>query len=78
MIGNFIDDIDCGNFFDHIDDLLEFPDDAAAADTSAAAPVPPPANFWSAESDSLPASYTVFSDNSVTDLSAELSVSVSL
>ncbi|KAG4941499.1 hypothetical protein JHK87_045370 [Glycine soja] len=74
MIGNFIDDIDCGNFFDHIDDLLEFPDDAAAADTSAAAPVPPPANFWSAESDSLPATDTVFSDNSVTDLSAELSV----
>ncbi|KAH1059190.1 hypothetical protein GLYMA_02G073900v4 [Glycine max] len=68
MIGNFIDDIDCGSFFDHIDDLLEFPDDNAA-------PVAPPANFWSAESDSLPASYTVFSDNSVTDLSAELSVS---
>lgn len=71
MIGNFIDDIDCGSFFDHIDDLLEFPDDNAA-------PVAPPANFWSAESDSLPASYTVFSDNSVTDLSAELSVPVSL
>ncbi|TKY46164.1 GATA transcription factor 8 [Spatholobus suberectus] len=74
MIGNFIDDIDCGSFFDHIDDLLEFPADDAAADTSAAAPVAPPANFWSAESDSLPPADPVFSCDAVPDLSAELSV----
>ncbi|KAK7271035.1 hypothetical protein RJT34_26622 [Clitoria ternatea] len=67
---NVIDDIDCGSFFDHIDDLLEFPAEDAAVDasTTAAEPVPPPANLWPAESDS------VFSGNAVADLSAELSV----
>lgn len=75
MVGNFMDDIDCGSFFDHIDDLLDFPaEDAATADNSAAAPVCPPASFWSAESDSLPAADTVFSGGAVPDLSAELSV----
>ncbi|KAK7315500.1 hypothetical protein VNO77_34050 [Canavalia gladiata] len=66
---NFMDDIDCGSFFDHIDDLLEFP-----ADDDATAPVDPPVNFWSSESDSLPASDSVFPGNTVPDLSAELSV----
>ncbi|RDX77441.1 GATA transcription factor 9, partial [Mucuna pruriens] len=75
MIGNFIDDIDCGSFFDHIDDLLEFPaEDAADTSAAAAAPVAPSANFWSAESDSLPAVNAVFSGDAVPDLSAELSV----
>ncbi|XP_027347250.1 GATA transcription factor 8-like [Abrus precatorius] len=68
MVGpNIIDD-----FFDHIDDLLEFPTEdpvtTADASTSSAAPVPPPANFWSSDSDS------VFPVNTVPDLSAELAV----
>ncbi|KAK7380613.1 hypothetical protein VNO78_33128 [Psophocarpus tetragonolobus] len=66
MIGNFIDDIDCGSFFDHIDDLLEFPSDDT--DTATAG------NFWSADSNSLPATDTVFPGGAVPDLSAELSV----
>lgn len=79
MIGNFIDDIDCGSFFDHIDDLLEFPaeETAAVTDTTVVTPVaPPPTNFWSTESDSLHATNTVFSGNTVPDLSTELSVPV--
>ncbi|BAU01909.1 hypothetical protein LR48_Vigan10g150900 [Vigna angularis] len=77
MIGNFIDDIDCGSFFDHIDDLLEFPaeETSAVTDTTVVTPVaPPPTNFWSTESDSLHATNTVFSGNTVPDLSTELSV----
>lgn len=83
MVGNFIDDIDCGSFFDQIDDLLDFPadenTDETAADTSAVAvsPEAPPLKFWSVDSDSLPAADTVFSVPSMTDLSAELSVPVS-
>ncbi|WVZ13989.1 hypothetical protein V8G54_011555 [Vigna mungo] len=79
MIGNFIDDIDCGSFFDHIDDLLEFPaeETAAVTDTTVVTPVaPPPTNFWSTESDSVHATNTVFSGNTVPDLSTELSVPV--
>ncbi|KAL2335043.1 hypothetical protein Fmac_016256 [Flemingia macrophylla] len=62
MIGNFIDDIDCGSFFDHIDDLLDFPAEDSAA---------PPASFWASESS---AADTVFPGEAVPDLSAELSV----
>ncbi|KAL9323924.1 hypothetical protein ACSQ67_008781 [Phaseolus vulgaris] len=77
MIGNFIDDIDCGSFFDQIDDLLEFPaEETAAIDTTAVAPLAPPTNFWSAESDSFHAANAVFSGNTVPDLSTELSVPV--
>ncbi|XP_027925000.1 GATA transcription factor 8-like [Vigna unguiculata] len=75
MIGNFIDDIDCGSFFDHIDDLLEFPEEeTAVTDTTVVTPVAPPTTFWPAESDSLHATNTVFSGNTVPDLSTELSV----
>jgi len=77
MIGNFIDDIDCGSFFDHIDDLLEFPEEeTAVTDTTVVTPVAPPTTFWPAESDSLHATNTVFSGNTVPDLSTELSVPV--
>lgn len=81
MIGpNFMDEIDCGSFFDHIDDLLDFP----AEDVDAAA-LPATAvncnsfpSIWPGESDSLPGSGSVFSGNTASDLSAELSVPVSL
>ncbi|OMO70962.1 Zinc finger, GATA-type [Corchorus olitorius] len=82
MIGpaNFIDEIDCGSFFDHIDDLLDFPnedieaglsasDSGAAAFNSAGFP-----SIWNTHSESLPGSDSVFSNNSASDLSAELSV----
>ena len=83
---NFVDDIDCGSFFDHIDDLLDFPadDDAATADVSV--PVgasggnfETPASFWPAEpEDPLPASDSAFpGGDAAPDLSAELSVPVS-
>lgn len=80
MIGpNFIDEIDCGSFFDHIDDLLDFPtgeDDVEAALGSADCNAFPP--LWSNQSESLPGSESVFSaGNSASDLSAELSVPVS-
>lgn len=80
MIGeNIADEIDCGNFFDHIDDLLDFPtedlDDAVF--TTNAAAFPP---IWSAHSDSLPPAVVdpVFSaDTGDSGLSAELPAPVS-
>ncbi|MED6207832.1 hypothetical protein PIB30_039380 [Stylosanthes scabra] len=80
---NFVDDVDCGSFFDHIDDLLDFPaDDAATADASlpvgaaSAGNSETPASFWPSESASaLPATDTAFpGGDAVTDLSAEISV----
>jgi hypothetical protein len=78
---NFMDEIDCGSFFEHIDDLLEFPSD----DVDATLPDCTTTNnhtscfmnnddnsfpgIWSTQSDSLP--------GSASDLSAELSVPVS-
>ncbi|KAL9388549.1 hypothetical protein Peur_017154 [Populus x canadensis] len=74
----FMDEIDCGSFFDHIDDLLDFPSD----DVDASLPDCTTTNnhascfidnddnsfpgIWSTQSDSLP--------GSASDLSAELSV----
>lgn len=88
MIGpaNFMDEIDCGSFFDHIDDLLDFPTD----DIEACLPAPDCTttnnnngnansfpSIWSTQSDSMPGSNSVFSNNSGSDFSAELSVPVS-
>ncbi|KAI4346329.1 hypothetical protein L6164_007236 [Bauhinia variegata] len=75
MIGpNFMDEIDCGSFFDHIDDLLDFP----AEDIDASLPTTGNCNafpsIWPADSESLPGSDSVFSGNSTSDLSTELSV----
>ena len=82
MVGpNFMDELDCGNFFDHIDDLLDFPvedvDGAGAAAFPAAAAAGncnSLASIWPPETDSFPGSDSVFSRNSASDLSAELSV----
>lgn len=81
MVGkNFVDEIDCSSFFDQIDDLLDFPSD----DIDAALPGGPSSDsksfpsIWSTQSESLPGSDSVFSNNSSTDLSAELSVPVSI
>ncbi|GMI80608.1 GATA transcription factor 9 [Hibiscus trionum] len=79
MIGptEFIDEIDCGSFFDHIDDLLDFPNDdvdagLAASDSAVNAAAFP--TIWTTQSESFPSSDSVFSNNSASDLSAELSV----
>lgn len=71
-----MDEIDCGSFFDHIDDLLDFPPedvDAAVLPASALNCNSFP-TVWPDESDSLPGSDSVFSANNASDLSAELSV----
>ncbi|KAE8683257.1 hypothetical protein F3Y22_tig00111213pilonHSYRG00601 [Hibiscus syriacus] len=79
MIGptDFIDEIDCGSFFDHIDDLLDFPNDDVdaalyASDCAVDAAAFP--SIWTAQSESFPGSDSVFSNNSAPDISAELSV----
>ncbi|KAE8672020.1 hypothetical protein F3Y22_tig00111877pilonHSYRG00408 [Hibiscus syriacus] len=79
MIGpaDFIDEIDCGSFFDHIDDLLDFPNydvdvGLSASDSAFNAAACP--SIWTAQSESFPGSESVFSNNSASDLSAELSV----
>lgn len=77
MIGpNFMDELDCGSFFDHIDDLLDFPNEDIEAGLTAADSKSFSA-LWPTQSESLPASDSVFSNNSTTDISAELSVPVS-
>ncbi|KAH7547895.1 hypothetical protein ACOSQ2_033192 [Xanthoceras sorbifolium] len=73
MIGpNFMDEIDCGSFFDHIDDLLDFPNEDIDSGLPSADCNSFP-SIWT-QSESLPASDSVFSNNSSTDLSTELSV----
>ncbi|KAL7148288.1 hypothetical protein ABFS83_06G168300 [Erythranthe nasuta] len=74
MEPNFMDEIDCGNFFDQIDDLIEFPPDNedvggifVNSDSSKDFP-----SMWN--DDALPESDHIFSANAASDLSAELSV----
>ncbi|KAK7379753.1 hypothetical protein VNO78_34271 [Psophocarpus tetragonolobus] len=81
MVGpNFMDEIDCGSFFDHIDDFLDFPMEdveggaATLPSVGAAGNCNSLASIWPPESQSFPGSDSVFSANSASDLSAELSV----
>ncbi|GAB4854952.1 hypothetical protein Ancab_039738 [Ancistrocladus abbreviatus] len=90
MVGaNFMEEIDCGSFFDHIDDLLEFPcedfesgvDGNGSGGTGCEAFVWPNSNSNSnsnkASSEGFAASDSVFkanNSNTTSDLSAELSV----
>lgn len=80
MIGtgtNFVDEIDCGSFFDNIDDLMEDVDSVLgpAPDCDSAFP----SSLWPAHSGaSLPApEAAVFSGNGDSDFSSELPVPVS-
>ncbi|XP_009598426.1 GATA transcription factor 8-like [Nicotiana tomentosiformis] len=73
MGSNLVDEIDCGSFFDHIDDLIEFPLENEGAGLSSTDCKDFP-TIWN---DPLPDSDSLFSGshrNSASDFSAELSV----
>ncbi|KAK9283695.1 hypothetical protein L1049_011945 [Liquidambar formosana] len=78
MIGpNFMDEIDCGNFFDHIDDLLDFPEDGGEGGGLMGGNFDAFPSIWANASEAFPGSDPVYSgnhSNSNSDLSAELSV----
>ncbi|OIW06722.1 hypothetical protein TanjilG_11447 [Lupinus angustifolius] len=86
MVGlNFMDELDCGSFFDQIDDLLDFPVedvvDGTTTTTTTALPAVSAsgncnslASIWPPQSESFPCSDSIFSGKSAPDLSAELSV----
>lgn len=76
MESSFMDDIDCGNFFDQIDDLIEFPPDNASGGNFVSSD--DSKDFPSMWNDALPESDPLFSGNAASDLSAELSVPVSI
>lgn len=71
---NFVDEMDCGSFFDHIDDLIDFPpENECAGGVGSGDGV----NFPGIWNQPLPESDPIFSAaaaNSASDLSAELSV----
>ena len=79
MIGpNLMDEIDCGSFFDHIDDLLEFPPEDVSGGLMGGDCNSFP-SIWTSPSDPLAGPNSVFSgpnSNNNSDLSAELSVPV--
>ncbi|XP_009628969.2 GATA transcription factor 8 [Nicotiana tabacum] len=73
MGSNFVDEIDCGSFFDQIDDLIEFPSENECGGLSST----DCKEFPSIWDQPLPDSDPLFSgsyNNSPSDLSAELSV----
>ncbi|KAL6958331.1 hypothetical protein U1Q18_021993 [Sarracenia purpurea var. burkii] len=79
MGSDFIDEIDCGSFFDQIDDLIDFPADNGCGIGAGAPNCNDFPTIWSNNipSDALPASDPIFSGGkckSTSDLSAELSV----
>lgn len=76
---SYIEEIDCASFFDHIDDLIEFP---PVTDTSLnSVDCNEFTNIWTNNSDDLQVSDPIFggsnSDNA-SALSAELDVPVSI
>ncbi|KAL8159826.1 hypothetical protein V2J09_001363 [Rumex salicifolius] len=77
MVGtDFMDELDCGSFFDHIDDLLDVPTDDLDTDLVGANGDCDsfPNIFTGCSSDGFLSADSVFSANSASDLSAELSV----
>ncbi|CAK9136110.1 unnamed protein product [Ilex paraguariensis] len=76
MLGpNFMDEIDCGSFFDNFDDLIEFPTDNGCGLGSGDGTGFPA--IWSNPLDTLPSSDPIFCGghrSSASDLSAELAV----
>nr|XP_043616537.1 GATA transcription factor 8-like [Erigeron canadensis]XP_043616538.1 GATA transcription factor 8-like [Erigeron canadensis] len=70
----FIEEIDCGSYFDHIEDLIDFP--PVTDETSLnVVDCNDFADIWTKNSDELQASDPIFSDNNcASSLSAELAV----
>ncbi|PIN09159.1 hypothetical protein CDL12_18266 [Handroanthus impetiginosus] len=73
MESNFMDEIDCGNFFDQIDDLIEFPPENECGDGNLVGSGDCK-DFPAMWDDTLPDCDPLFTGSSVSDLSAELSV----
>lgn len=75
-VQTFTDEIDCGSFFDHIDDLIDFP---PVTDTSLdAVDCNEFTDIWNTNSDELQVSDPIFSEsNCAATLSEELAVPVS-
>lgn len=74
-----MDETDCGNFFDQIDDLIEFPADNECGGDGSFLSFDDSKDFPSMWNDPLPESDPLFSnDTTASDLSAELSVPVSI
>ncbi|KAL8052116.1 hypothetical protein ABFS82_06G189700 [Erythranthe guttata] len=74
---NFMDEIDCGNFFDQIDDLIEFPPDNECGEDSNLVISSDVRKDFPAWNNDLPDCDPLFSGShvsSASDLSAELSV----
>ncbi|KAL3838328.1 hypothetical protein ACJIZ3_022919 [Penstemon smallii] len=77
MEPNFMDEFDCGNFFDQIDDLIEFPPENESGVGNLVSSENDCKDFPSMWNEALPDSDPLFSgshSNAVSDLSAELSV----
>lgn len=74
MGSNFNDEMDCGSFFDHIDDLIDFPSDNDIGFNSSNGNDFP--SIWTNNVEDLPCPDPIFSGmkNSASDLSAELAV----
>lgn len=79
MGSNYNDEMDCGSFFDHIDDLIDFPSDNDIGFNSGNGNDFP--SIWSNNVEDLPGPDPIFpgmKNDSASDLSAELAVPVSL
>ncbi|KAM7268849.1 hypothetical protein ACFE04_011015 [Oxalis oulophora] len=74
---NFMDDIDCGSFFDQIDDLLDFPteDNNDVVDAELTQSESSSLPVWQTQPESIAVSDSVFSvNNTASYLSADLAV----
>lgn len=75
MEPELIDEIDCGNFFDQIDDLIEFPSDNECNEANLVSSSD--CKEFPAWDEALQNCEPLFSGSSASDLAAELSVPVS-
>ena len=79
MEPELIDEIDCGNFFDQMDDLIDFPPDSECGDANLVSSSD--CKDFPSWEEALQGCDTLFSashDSSASDLAAELSVPVSI
>ncbi|CAA0806369.1 GATA transcription factor 9 [Striga hermonthica] len=74
MVPNMVDEIDCANFFDQIDDLIEFPPGIECGVEGNFVGLCDSNDFPSMWSDPFPSSDPLFPGDAPSDLSTELSV----